>query len=185
MEVLAECLVLDMVPAYADPQPQAAPGQDVDLGRLLGDQRGLALGGYQDARYELDPLREAGQVPEEHHGLVEHVGVPVRAVPTRAAAGVGAEHVVVDEQVLVTHILDGLGVVFDRRRVGAYLGLGEDHSDTHGLYYTRHRGGLAAQHIDAPTGRRPRRAHAIRAGRRLPAGPLPWRPPAWTGRRGP
>ena len=97
------------------------------------------------------PLRDAGQVAEEHHGLVEHVGVLVRAAPTRTAPGVRAEHVVVHEQVLVAHLLDGLGVVPYARRVGPDLGLRKDHSDTHSFsyrfddrYYTRRCGAYGA-----------------------------------------
>ena len=42
-EVLAERLVLDRVPADADAQPEPAAAEQVDLGGLFGDQRGLAL----------------------------------------------------------------------------------------------------------------------------------------------
>src|SRR5690242_18133067 len=49
-EVLAERLVLDRVPADADPEPELAGGQDIDLSRLLGDERGLPLGQDHDAR---------------------------------------------------------------------------------------------------------------------------------------
>ena len=43
MEVLAERLELDVVPADADAEPQAPAAEVVDLGRLLGDERRLAL----------------------------------------------------------------------------------------------------------------------------------------------
>src|SRR5205085_1930233 len=42
-ERLAEGLVLDGVPADADPEPQPAAAEQVDLGGLLGHQHGLPL----------------------------------------------------------------------------------------------------------------------------------------------
>ena len=54
VEVLAERLELDGVPADADAEPQAAAGEHVDLRRLLGDERGLALRQDDDAGRELD-----------------------------------------------------------------------------------------------------------------------------------
>src|SRR5262245_20755322 len=44
VEVHAETLELDLVPAYADAQAKTAVAQDIEAGRLLGDQRRLALG---------------------------------------------------------------------------------------------------------------------------------------------
>ncbi len=43
-EVLPEALVFDAVPSNADPETQSASGEQVYLGRLLRDQRGLPLG---------------------------------------------------------------------------------------------------------------------------------------------
>ena len=42
--ILAEGLVLHVVPTDADAQPQATAGEDIYLGGLLGDQGGLTLG---------------------------------------------------------------------------------------------------------------------------------------------
>ena len=72
VEVLVEGFVLDMVPADADAEPQAAAAEDVDLGRLLGHERRLPL------RQIRMPVRarvaRAGrQVAEEHERLVEGV----------------------------------------------------------------------------------------------------------------
>ncbi len=53
-ERYAEGVVLDLVPADADAEPQAAAGEDVDLGGLLGDEGGLALREHEDAGDELE-----------------------------------------------------------------------------------------------------------------------------------
>src|SRR3546814_20990008 len=55
LEVLAERLVLDRVPAASDAEPETASRQDVHLGHLLGDQIGLALRQEYDPGGEPDP----------------------------------------------------------------------------------------------------------------------------------
>ena len=47
-ERVAERLVLHAVPPDAEPEPECPPGHDVELGRLLGQQGGLALGPDED-----------------------------------------------------------------------------------------------------------------------------------------
>ena len=54
-EVLAERLELDVVPAEADAEPEPPAGEQVDLGGLLGDERGLPLGQDEHAGDELEP----------------------------------------------------------------------------------------------------------------------------------
>ena len=56
------------------------------------------------------------------HGLV---GIPP---PAFSVGGVGTEHVIVGEEVLVAEILCGSSVVSDHFRVGAYLTLRESHA---------------------------------------------------------
>ena len=53
-EVLVQGLELDRVPADADAEPRPSPVEDVELGPLLGDERGLALGEDEDRGRELD-----------------------------------------------------------------------------------------------------------------------------------
>src|SRR5207237_2372776 len=48
-ELLAERLVFDGVPAEADAEPELAVGEQIHLRRLLGHERGLALGKDDDA----------------------------------------------------------------------------------------------------------------------------------------
>src|SRR5215204_819766 len=59
------------------------------------------------------------------HGLVR-ISSPVVSV-----GGVGTEHMIVGEEVLVAEILGGLSVVSDYFRVGAYLTLWESHAYLH------------------------------------------------------
>ncbi len=58
VDVLAERLELDRVPADADAQAQPAAREHVHLGRLLGDERRLALGQDEDAGDQLDAPRD-------------------------------------------------------------------------------------------------------------------------------
>src|SRR5581483_11951009 len=136
LEVLAEPLVLNPVPADADAQPEAAAGQHVDLDRLLGDERGLPLRQDDHAGDELELRRDAGDEAEQGERLVEHRLVRVRARPTRIAGGVGAEHVVVGEQVLVAHFLGRLGVGPHAADVGADFVLREDDASLHAVRRT-------------------------------------------------
>src|SRR5205085_8453377 len=117
-EALAEGLVLDRVPPEADAQaettaaekvdlrvpPEAdaqaetTAAEKVDLGRLLGDQGGLALGEDDDAGHQLD-RGDRGQIAEEHQRLVKGGADVVGTGPAPVDGGVGAEDVVVGEQV--------------------------------------------------------------------------------------
>ena len=54
LPVDAERLVFDVVPADADAEPQPPAAEDVDLGRLLGDEAGLALRRDQHAARQAD-----------------------------------------------------------------------------------------------------------------------------------
>ena len=80
-KVLAEALVFHLVPAHADAQAQAAAGQHVYLGGLLGHQRGLTLAEDQYAGYKLQLLGDCAQVSEKHERLVEHVYRGCRDAP--------------------------------------------------------------------------------------------------------
>jgi hypothetical protein len=62
-EVLAERLVLDLVPAEPDAEPELAAGQQVDLRGLLGDERGLPLRQDDDPGDHFQP-GQRGQVAE-------------------------------------------------------------------------------------------------------------------------
>src|SRR4051812_40150452 len=60
-EVLAEGLVFDGAPADADPEAQAAAGEQIDIGGLPCHERGLALREDQDPGGELEAFGDGGQ----------------------------------------------------------------------------------------------------------------------------
>ena len=64
VEVLSQRLVFDVVPPYADSQPQPSAAKEVHLGSLLRNQGRLPLGQNEDARRQLQLLGDAGEVPE-------------------------------------------------------------------------------------------------------------------------
>jgi hypothetical protein len=131
VELLAQGLVLDGVPAQAHAQPEPAPGQQVDLDRLLGHEHGLALGQDDDAGHQLE-RDQRGQVAEQHERLVERGVRVVGPVPAGVDGGVGAHHVVVGQHVRVAQLGDGLAVRPHGRHVATQLGLREHGSDPHG-----------------------------------------------------
>ena len=132
MEVLAERLELDEVPAEPDAEPEVPASEDVDLGRLLRDERGLPLRQHEHAGDELEAGDDRGQVAEQDEQLVELVLGRVRPGPVGAVGDVGAEHVVEGEQVVVAELLHGLRELANAARVDADLGLREDDADLHG-----------------------------------------------------
>ncbi len=107
-EVLAQGLVLDPVPADAEAEPEPARGQQVDLGGLLGQQGGLALGRDDDAGDQLQ-RGQRGEVAEHHERLVERGGRSY-GPPARVHRRVGADHVVVGQHVGEAELLDALAV---------------------------------------------------------------------------
>ncbi len=121
MEVLSQCLVLERIPADAEPEPQAAAGEHVHLGGLLGRKRGLALRQDDDARHELDRPRACGDEPEQDERLVERLRGVV----------VPADDVVERDDVLEALVLGGRRELADRARVVADLVLREDDADVH------------------------------------------------------
>src|SRR5215208_7400999 len=61
---------------------------------------------------------------------MEHSLVGISS-PAFSVRGVGAEHVIVGQEVLVAEVLSGLSVVSDYFRVGSYLTLWESHAYLH------------------------------------------------------
>ena len=131
MEVFAESLVLDGVPANGDAEAQPAAGEDVDGRRLLGDEGCLPLGQDDDAADELDAAGERPEIGEEDERFVELALVRIRAAPTAGPVGVGAEYVVEGEQVAEAQILSGLGVVAQNEGIRPDLRLRKDDADLH------------------------------------------------------
>ena len=132
-EILAQGVVLDVVPADADAQPQSSGAQHVHRGRLLGDEGGLPLRQNQNAGDEFQLRGDGGEKAEQHHGFVKRMGVGVGAGEAGQAVRVSAKHVVVDEQIVVAEFLGGLGVILDGLRVVAVLRLRKYHAVLHAL----------------------------------------------------
>ena len=76
-------------------------------------------------------FERAGQVPEENERFVERIPVGIRWAPTGAAGGIGPNHMVIGEDMVITQFLGRLRVISNRYRVGANFGLGKDDSKTH------------------------------------------------------
>src|SRR5262249_19246901 len=141
-EVLSERLELDEIPPEADTEPEVPAGEDVDLGRLLGDERGLPLRKHEHPRDQLERGHHRGQVSEEDEDLVELVLRRIRTGPVRSPGNVGAEHVVVREQVVVPELFGRLGEGMDATRVGSDLGLRENGADAHARIITEQAGSV-------------------------------------------
>src|SRR5262249_32215540 len=154
LEVLAERLELDGVPADADAQAEPSAREHVHGGRLLGDERGLALRQDHDAGHQLGAPRDPRAESEEDEGLVERVLVGVLAAPAARPVGGRADDAVASPHGRVAHRLDGLGVVADRRRIPADLGLRKHDADLHAI--TGWRGRPGARRWSRPSFARPR-----------------------------
>ena len=136
-EVDPERVVLHVVPADPDAEPDAPGREEGERGDLLGDQRGLALRQHQDIGHQLEPARpnEGG---EEHERLEERVAAVVEAGPVGPGARVRAEDVVVHEQVVVPRVLEPLDEGDDLLRIDApELRLREDGSESHRAHTDR------------------------------------------------
>jgi hypothetical protein len=128
----AERLVLDPVPPRAHPDAQPAAGQEGDLGGLLGDEGGLALGQDEHADDELEALGHRREVAEEHERLVEGVVLGVWAPERRLAVRVlGAEDVVVRDELIEAELLDAHREVADGARIDADVARGEHRAVLH------------------------------------------------------
>lgn len=133
LEVFAEGFELDGVPADADAKAETAAAEEVQGGGLLGDEGGLALGEDDDAGAEANLVGDGGEVAEEDEGLVEGVFVVVdEAFGAVGTVGVGAEDMVVDEDVVVADLLGRLGEILDGFAVEREVVLGEQGADLDG-----------------------------------------------------
>jgi hypothetical protein len=137
VEVFVQRVVLDVVPACADAQPQPPTRKDVDFRGLLCNQCRLALRKDDDSGDKLDTLRHSGEVAEQHERLVKTGFVCVRPGQPRFALRNRPEHVIVDEQVRIAERLDGLGEISDDRRIAADFGLWKDNACLHCAWLLR------------------------------------------------
>jgi hypothetical protein len=132
MEVLPEGLVLDVIPADPRSKAQATAGQEINVGRLPCHEGGLALRKDEDPGGETDSFGDAGQIGEHHERVVEWVELGVGPGELGRSIGVnGAEHVVVGEEVVKAHLLDGSADPPNCGRIASKLVLRVDNADLH------------------------------------------------------
>ncbi len=132
VEALPERLVLDVVPANADAEAEAPAGEQVEIGHLPRNEGGLALRQNQDARHELDALRERGQVSEHDERVVEGVLLGVRSGEFGLACLVRrTENMVVRQEIVEAQRLHACPDAAHRLRIAAKLYLGIDGADFH------------------------------------------------------
>ena len=98
-EGLVERNELDGVPPSADAEAEPVARQHGELGGLLGDEHGLALGQDQDRRDQLEAPCDGGDEAEHRERLVERDVLVVGAFEAAGPLSLGADDVVVDEQV--------------------------------------------------------------------------------------
>ena len=146
-ELQAQRLELDTVPAHSHAEHEPPAREQVDLRRLLRDERRLPLRQHEHACHELDGGREAREVAEQDERLVERRLVRVRRrdrAPVRPQPGAGelallgplwvrAEDVVVGDEAGVARALGRLREIADRDRVAADLVGWEDDADLHAM----------------------------------------------------
>ncbi len=131
-KIFVEADELDLVPADADAEPEAAAAQDVERGGLLGDQHGLALRQDQDLGREADRLGAAGEVAEQHEGIVEQILRGVAVLVLRPVGGVDPEHVVGQRQMVVAELLRRLGELARGVGLAADIDQGQRDAELHG-----------------------------------------------------
>src|SRR5262249_50226673 len=112
---------------------EAAVAELVERRRLLGDQGGLALGQDQDAGDEAHLPGDAGQVGEQHEGIVVGRDRGADALAAGVLGGIGADHVVGGDEIVVAQALGGLGIVADNGGSGADVTDGKGTAELHCL----------------------------------------------------
>ena len=74
VEILVEAGELDRVPADPDAEPEPAAAQNIERGRLFGDENGLALRQDQDAGRKAELARASGKKAEQHERVMKQIG---------------------------------------------------------------------------------------------------------------
>ena len=111
-----------MVPTDPNAEAQPTAGQEINIGCLACDERGLALRKHQDPGREPDALGDPGQIAEHHERIVERVVLVVRARQLTRPIGVnGPEHVVVSEEVVKADVFNRSPEPSDRGGVASKL----------------------------------------------------------------
>ena len=94
-----------MVPTHPHAEAQPTTRQQIHIGRLPRYQRCLTLRKYKDPGGEFEALSDSGQIAEHHEGIVERVMLVVAAGKRRRSVSMlGAEHVIVGNEVIEAHL---------------------------------------------------------------------------------
>ena len=124
-ELLAQTLVLDIVPADSDSQPQAFAREQIHIGGLLRHQRRLSLGQDQHAGDEVELLGHGGRESEQDKRVVEAVFFRVGAGVFGLASFVRSfEHMVVGHDVRIAEFLRRPHELADGIRITRHFGCG-------------------------------------------------------------
>ena len=141
-EVLIERLVLHPVAPDADAEAQPPAGEQIELGGLLGEQHGLALGADDDRRGELQagrrPRRETSAAPAARGTATSYVWT---FSPGRWRSGWRADDVIVGQHTVESGAFERLRHVFQERRVVADVAGDEHGSESHGPERSKAPGG--------------------------------------------
>ena len=118
VKILIQGFKLHRIPSNAYPQAKAAPADEIDLRRLLGDQGRLALRENEDTRYELK-LRRAGSKIAQHDkrfvkGMLMAIGGTREC---RVLGMIGPQHMIGHDQVVKPEPFDGLHKVPHGKRI--------------------------------------------------------------------
>ena len=123
---------LSIVKADADAEPEAPLREDLDVGGLLRDERGLTLREDDDPGDQLEDRGHAGEVGEEDERVGESGLMVVRTGEAARAVPVGADDVVVGDVMVVAGGLGGLSMRSDRDRVATQVVVRKHDADAHG-----------------------------------------------------
>jgi len=132
-EVLAQGLVLDVVPADPHTETQPPARQQVDVGSLPSDECSLALREDQDPGDEADALSHRREVGEHHQRVVERIALGLRTDQGRDPVLVHCtKHMVIRQQMIEAERLGRPTNAAHRLGVTAQLDLRIHHTDLHG-----------------------------------------------------
>src|SRR5215510_6423502 len=93
--------------------------------------RRLPLAQNDDRGYQLDALGHSRQVPVEHKGLMKHIMLRIRPLPSLVMRGVHSQDMIKDNHVFVAYALSSLHEITHCLRISAYFGLWENHAKLH------------------------------------------------------
>jgi hypothetical protein len=125
---------VEFYPVPADPNAQSKPAirKEVNIGGLLGEQDSLALWQDDHTGNQFELFGDTGEVGVGDQRLVEGVGFLIRAGQLRFSAGMnGAEHMIIDDDMIITQIFRCLRKRLDGPGIAAEFDLRINHASLH------------------------------------------------------